>query len=200
MRLCRLLAPLLLTFSISFASHARAEQADAPFGLAWGKSVAEIKALDVVLEPIEKTEHGVNFRASNLPKRISDLGHVVLSFGFQDRLYRVAAVSEEFENDPYGASVKSRYKSLKSILEKKYGSGQTNHQRSDLWNEPDEFLMGLKTGRAWHYTNYRTENVSIQLGIRAISSSSAVYIIIYEENSIKKEVLKQEKANEEDAL
>jgi len=173
----------------------------APFGLSWGASKEQAEALGVQLTAAGQDENGKNFVAKNLPKILSDIKIVILSFGFNNQLHRVAAIGKNIDNDPYGSEVKKRYQSLSRLLTKKYGKGDVNHhQDTKVWTDADDFLMGLKQRRSWHYTDFARDNITIRLGIHGSSRDSGSYILIYQDEDLKKRVKEDSNQNEEGAL
>lgn len=172
----------------------------APFGLSWGMTTQEVKSVGANLSLKKTGQHGEQYVATSLPKVVSDMETVMLFFGYNNRLWRIAAVSKPFENDPYGSGAKARYEKLSNILAKKYGKGEQYHHQSEMWSEPDEFVMGLKSGRSWYYTNYQTEEIEVQLALRGFSSDTAVYILIYVHKELKKSFEKGKEAKESESL
>lgn len=189
---------LLLLFSFCQTSNAGEK---APFGLLWGASTSQIKKLGVKLSPQKSSKYGKTYTASGLQKVLSDAESVILSFGFSDELWRIVVASKTFSNDPYGSDIKSRYEKLVKILSKKYGSPDINHHRSDMYDDSDEFLMGIKTGRGWHYSNFENDSkVWVQIVVRASGMSDGYYLLIYKNKSLEKKVQKGSEKAEEDAL
>ena len=79
------------------------------FGLSWGMSIEKVTQKGVKLSDKGIDKYGVQYNGTNLPKMISDIENVTLYFGYNNRLWRIAAISELFRNDPYGSHVKTRY-------------------------------------------------------------------------------------------
>lgn len=178
-----------------------ADGGEAPFGLVWGSSEAQVRAAGVVLTPSTDAEYGVSFSATRLPKAISDLQSVDLAFGYNDRLWRIVAVSKEFDNDPYGSAVLLRYDELVAALRKKYGQGaQTHQQDTEMWKGADEFLMGIKQGRSWHYTIFKMGSISVEISVRALSSDTGIIVLIYVDRDLESEFKKKKGSAEENAL
>jgi hypothetical protein len=192
----------VLAFVLCFL-HAPSSYADegAPFGLSWGMSTEQLEELGVQLSEIESDDSGKRFQAKNVPKIIHDIDYVVISQGFNDILHRVVAVSESFQDDPYGSNVKERYQTLSGLLAQKYGPGDINHyQDTEMWKDADEFLMGIKTGRSWHYTDFLKGHVWVQVGIRASRSNTGYYVLIFQNTELEKGVREQSLEREKDAL
>ncbi|SRR5579885_286677 len=173
-RACVLLG---LIFLVLCSAHAE----EAPFGLIWGASVDDTKAAGVELKEFTSTEFGSTFLATKLGKALSDQEITYLSFGFDNKLWRIAAVSRSFENDPYGNSIKERYQDLVAVLTSKYGSGKQSHNLGgSIYSEPKYFLAGINGGQSSWFSNFNTSSVFIQIGILASDSSTARWRIIFE--------------------
>lgn len=173
----------------------------APFGLQWGMSSAQARAIGVVLTENDHKDYGITYIATKLPKMIADVQTVVLSFGFDDKLWRVAAVSKDFPNDPYGSAVQKRCRELAAELAEKYGGGEKESGVSgEFYSDPKNFVYAIQSGNAWHYTNYNTSMTSVQLGIGATDLSTAFYKIIFENNALRSDFEKGKKTNEKNAL
>jgi hypothetical protein len=171
----------------------------APFGLSWGMSAAQVKSLGVELSDFPKSDWGTSLSATKLPKVIADAETVVLSFGFDDKLWRVAAVSRSFQNDPAGTATVTRYDELNKILADKYGKGRAVHQ-VDENAEQNFFLMHIKDGRSSWYTNYDTKDLTIQLAIGAADFSTGFWRLIFEQKALQAEFQKARSNGEKGAL
>ena len=174
---------------------------DAPFGLKWALSADETRKLGVTLDGEKRSLFGQQFAASNLPRVLTDAESVQLFYGFDDRLWRVVAVSKAFGNDPYGNQVIARYNELAKVLSEKYGKGSLTHTNGGhFYQKPENFVYGVSNGNIYHYTDFNTPILSIQLAIRAFSMDSAVYVIIFENKALKQEFEKSKVAEEKKAL
>jgi hypothetical protein len=189
---------------LAITPSARAQDADrnaAPFGLIWAASVADIRALGIELEEFPSKEFGASYFATKLPKVISDVETVFVTFGYDDKLWRVGALSKNFSNDPSGTSVRSRYNELSGVLAEKYGKGHQFHSLdTTVWKKSDEFIMGISVGRSNWYTNFDTNLLSIQLGIIANDMSTARWRIIMENKPLRENFEAGKKAHEKNAL
>ncbi|MBK1795475.1 hypothetical protein JHL21_13310 [Devosia sp. WQ 349] len=164
--IARLYTLTVLIF-LAFASNANAQEDAAPFGLRWMASSVEIEALGVALTPMDIATFGKSFAATNLPKAISDLEAVVLSFGYDDRLWRVAAIGNEFDNDKYGSQAKSRYDQLAASLAKSYALTSRSHRPSsdNFYGKADNFAYALSKSEAYWYSLYGSPSAEIELSI-----------------------------------
>lgn len=171
----------------------------APFGLSWGATKAETEKVGIVLTARSDESNGPAYMATNLPKTISDVESVALYFGFGDRLYKVAAFGKTYENDPYGTQVRSRYDELVKILEQKYGPGQASDFAADFYHG-DNWTYGLMKKENWHYTDFESGGVSVQISCRSVEMNDSYWIIIYENESEAKIAGEARKKHEAGAL
>lgn len=97
-----------LLFFLGASAFAQTPRQEAQFGLEWGMSSAQVRAMGVELQSRtdDVKDFGFSFSAIKLPKILADAEMVLLSFGFDDKLWRIATVSRSFPNDPYGNAVK----------------------------------------------------------------------------------------------
>jgi hypothetical protein len=176
MRFPRLL--LIALLNVFLLSPAAADDS-APFGLVWGMSVEQLREAGVDLRALQADDTGVRYSTSNLPKMLADLDEAILSFGRNNRLYRVEAVSRDFLHDIDGSRVKARYEALSRSLAAKYGAGRVTHDINKPWDRPEHFLMGLNLGSSRYYTEFESRTVSVRLAIEAKRRDTGVYVLIY---------------------
>ncbi len=193
-----LICPLVLILSFLSGPFAAAlADEGAPFGLSWGVSVEKLKATGVKLQLRIPDKSGVRFAASNLPKALSDLGEAILSFGNDDQLHKVEAVSEDVVGDLDGTRLKARYAALSRALTAKYGKGVTRHEIPEPWTRPNDFLTGIYRGSSHYHTNFTGENVTVRLEIRASRRGVSNYVLIFQH---KKTPRGNERLPEKDVL
>jgi hypothetical protein len=192
--------PILALLVLLLSTWARAEGQpnEAPFGLVWGMSNSQAKSLGVELTEVPGKDNGISFSATKLPKVLSDAQAVFLSFGLNDRLWRMAVMSKDFQNDPAGNSVISRYNELKQLLAEKCGSGKS-FERIEKGYDGNYFMLGISSGNSQWFTDFKTDDLQIQLGIIG-SSNEAHWRLIIEQRALEKEFEAGKKANEKDAL
>lgn len=179
------LAIVFISFSFP-ASAQNNEDLQAPFGLAWGMSTKEVAALGVELTALRDAE-GASYSAKRLPKILADVEAVRLNFGFDDRLFKITAVSRDYKNDPYGIALKDRYQQLKSLLGDKYGKGSSIERLGkSIYSEPRHFIYGLYSGENWWLTTFENEIIEIELSARGSSSDVGYWVVIYAETEMKK--------------
>lgn len=181
---------------------ADAHDFSAPFGLTWEASPDDIRKAGVKLtpEPAVKT-YGMSFAAANLSKVLVDTDSVLLSFGYDDKLWHIATAGQVVGPDPSGSRIIVRYLDLAASLSAKYGRGvETDIRDTEMWKNPNEYVMSLKQGRAYRYTTYKTNDLEIQLSIRAADADNAFYVILFSYLQGEGEFNTAKKAHEKDAL
>ena len=178
------------------------EDVRAPFGLTWGLSADEIRKLGVRLSASTgQSTYGVSFTATDLSKVITDTESVALFFGYRDKLWRIAAIGRSIGPDPSGGQIVARYQDLAAVLSERYGRGvETDIRDHEMWKGPNEYVMSLKVGRAFRYTNFHTPNVDVELSVRAVTNDTAYYLILFEYRPGAREFEADKKIHEKDAL
>jgi hypothetical protein len=209
--LMRLMLACVLLFASGFvhsqyitqsnAAPQEGSKSEAPLGLIWGASAAEIKDLGVDLRQAQVDNFGTTFFASHLPKPITDADMITLSFGNDDKLWRIVVRSRSYESDPFGNAVKGRYQNLVEVLNEKYGRGTSHHQiDSEFWKAPNEFVIGVKAGRTKWHTDYDTPSLLIDIGIVGASRDDASWQIMFEKKQLRSAFEKSKRIIEKNAL
>ena len=152
----------------------------APFGLTWGSAVEQLKASGINLQRRQSDGSGVRFSATSLPKALSDMGEAILSFGNNDKLHKIEAISEDVTNDPAGTRLKARYAALSRALTGKYGKGVARHEILEPWTRPNDFLTGIYRGSSHWHTDFTGANVTIRLEIRASRRGISNYVLTFQ--------------------
>lgn len=136
---------LALLALISFAANANAADGDeAMFGLKWGMSPNEVKALGTTLTKTKAERNLETYKTGSLPKNLSDIESYLLIFA-DGKLVKMVAIGKDIVNDPTGSGGKERFESLTSALTEKYGKPSNNYQSvgNKLFKEYDEFYQCL---------------------------------------------------------
>lgn len=185
--------------SCVFASSAFSQSA--PLGLEWSAAADSLRQTGIDLKESGTDAYGVGFSANKLPKVLADQETALLSFGHNDKLWRIVVVSKDFSNDPMGLAVRNRYNDLLGILSEKYGKPKNHHTLgSSIFSEPEYFLAGIQGGKSFWYSDYTTADLNIQIGIVATSSSDARWRIIYEYKALKAVFEQSKRGREKGAL
>jgi hypothetical protein len=177
-------------------------QTEAPFGLVWGQSESQVRALGVVLKEYQSKDYGKSFFATELPRALADQETAILSFGHDDKLWRIVAIGRANDRDPMGGSVKSRYNELREVLTEKYGRPTSVHRLGDsIYAEAEYFLSGIRQGKSFWYSSFEaSSNVSAELAITASDSSTSRWRIIFEEKNLRRAFDASKKLQEKKVL
>jgi hypothetical protein len=119
------------------------------------------------------------FRIHGMQAWLPDVEEVVVFFGFDDRLWRLSVKGRVVrDTSGEGAELLARYDELRAFLVERYGEGSAEHYR-EPWAEdrPAQYLGSLQMGNSWHYSQFDTDVVSVQLGLRAGNVVSGYYQI-----------------------
>ncbi len=189
-------------FSAAYADSVTPSTSRAPFGLSWDMSADEVRKLGVELAPQpSNTSVGTAYLATKLPKVLADAENVLLGFGFDDRLFTVHAVGSTNASDPYGGKTLDRYRELASSLEAHYGEGrETDTRDTSLWKEPSEYIMSIKAGRAFRYTEFKSGGTSVELSVRALDTDSSYWVVIFDSDAGRSRFENASKKKEQDTL
>lgn len=195
----KLLVKIFLMFAI--LSPAYGAEDTAPLGLIWGASTDQIRALGVDLQSTAAKDSGDTYAAQKLPKALSDQDGAILSFGFDNKLWRVVVISRQFENDPQGFAVKARYQELLASLTEKYGKPRSVHSLGDsIFSQPAYFVAGLRGGKSFWYSDWNGGEVKVQIAIRGESSDTARWVIYYENNALMRSFQESKRLKEKGSL
>jgi hypothetical protein len=186
-----------------FLSSVSAQQGNtaAPLGLEWGANLASTKARGVETGDESDSNFGKSVAFTKLPQVLADQETAIGFYGYDDRLYRLVIISKQFSNDPFGNAAISRYAALSELLTEKYGKPTQNHRLGDsIYAEPRYFVSGIQGGRTSWYSNFKSQDLFVQLGIIADDSSTARWRIIYENNALRGQFDKSKRVKEKGAL
>jgi len=72
-------------------------------------------------------------------------------------LWRIAAAGRPIGPDPSGRQAVARYQDLTTVLSDRYGRGvETDVRDREMWKGPNEYVMSIRQGRAFRYTNFHS--------------------------------------------
>ncbi|MDN5434658.1 MAG: hypothetical protein L0G10_13515 [Acinetobacter sp.] len=171
---------LLLIGTLLFSGLANAE---APFGLKTGMSLAEVIKVSGVAEVLDKNYYSFK----NVPKPYKAFKDYLMLITPQNGLCKVLGWGKPITTNVYGDGIKDEFASLKESLTEKYGTpvGDYNFLRSgSIWKEPNDWTMGLyKEERtlvaAWE-PNEENGVKNIMLKARANGPNSGQVTLSYE--------------------
>lgn len=178
------------------------EAPPAPFGLSWLASSDQVHGLGVNLNPIEISTFGKTFTATNLPKALSDLDEVYLSFGYNDQLFRVTAFGTENKDDGYGTRVKARFDELSAALAKTYTAGEIEQITSSdsYFGRPENFAYSIAKNEAFWFRLFSSSVADIELAVVVNGIDDTLWRMIYTHHAAGAEFEKSKATQEQDAL
>ena len=194
---------ILRSIAVVFALATPVAAQDAgPFGLTWLVSTSDVEALGVSLAPLAGSDYGKAFTASGLPKALSDMETAILSFGYNDQLWRIVAFGKENDNDGYGSLAKARYADLATSLEKSYNvtGTYTRPALDSFYAKPENFAYALSKNEAFWYSTYTSPVADIELSIDAVGVNDTYWRLIYSHRAGEQTFLTAKGNAEADAL
>ena len=177
----------------------------APFGLVWGASIVETTNQGVELTPVEEKDYPNSFAATKLPKELQDFARVDVSFGEENKLWRIIAYSSPITDDADASKILKIYETYANLLNKKYGNKQQffnpaqievitkNAQGREVSETQDapignpQFLAQLQSGEAELYSTYNNQDVGAALAINVDGEGKSYIVIDYKNLNLLKE-------------
>lgn len=169
----------------------------APFGLIWGATINETRNQGIVLTAIEEKDYVNSFSAAKLPKPVSDIDKVDVTFGEENKLWRILAYGKLLDDDASASKVLREYKIYSALLAQKYGHKQEfftpaqidvtekDAQGKDVTVQKDapignpDFLNQLQQGNAVLYSTYYNDEVGAALAINVDGAKKSYIVIDY---------------------
>ena len=183
----------------------------APFGLIWGSSVEETQKQGILLSPILEKDYPNSFSTSKLPKALDDFSRVDVSYGSDDKLWRIIAYGSFLDDDASASKVMRLYKIYSSLLNKKYGNKEEfftpaqieeiskNAQGKEISTLKDaplgnkNFLSQLQNGSAVLYSTFHNKEVGAAIAVNVDGDGKSYIVIDYKNlmilNAQEKETL-----------
>ncbi len=174
---------------------------EAPFGLSWGATYNQTKALGVDMQRVERKDSVNDFIVTKLPKPITDFRRIIVSFGENNSLWRLSAYGRLINDDASASKVLHLYRKYYDLLERKYGNAKefftpkmttVEKKVKDEYGvekieiekiaEPiggSDFLSELKNGQAVLYATFEDKNVGAALAVNVDGDGKSYIIIDY---------------------
>lgn len=147
----------------------------APFGLLWLASKEKIEQMNIVLTPKTFKDSPNSFIAGNLPKPVSAFENVLVSFGENDILWRIAGYGLPIEDDNNATNGLKEYQKFYSIFDEKYGNAEEFYTAAVV--NVDEEVM-LKDGTKSHIIKQKfVEKGDDNFKEKLMSGDSVLYAI-----------------------
>ena len=174
---------------------------EAPFGLSWGATYNQTKALGVDMERVERKDSVNDFIVTKLPKPIADFRQVIVSFGENNSLWRLTAYGRLLNDDASASKDLHLYRKYYGLLERKYGNAKefftpkittvekkvkdeygVDKVEIEKISEPiggADFLAELKSGQAVLYATFEDQDVGAALAVNVDGDGKSYIIIDY---------------------
>lgn len=185
----------------------------APFGLKWLATIDEIKYMKILLKPKQIKDAPNSFVAENLPKPVKAFKEVLLSFGENDALWRIAGYGKELEDDSKATKGLEQYKKFYDVLNEKYGNAQefytpavinideevvdkdgvkTHNIKQKVMDMGENgFKEKLMSGEAVLYSTFENDHIGVTLALLANGDGKTFIVVDYKNLKIN-EVEQQE--------
>ena len=172
---------------------------EAPFGLSWGATYNQTKALGVDMERVERKDSVNDFIVTKLPKPITDFRQVIVSFGENNSLWRLTAYGRLLNAS--ASKALHLYRKYYGLLERKYGNAKefftpkittvekkvkdeygVDKVEIEKISEPiggADFLAELKSGQAVLYATFEDQDVGAALAVNVDGDGKSYIIIDY---------------------
>lgn len=173
----------------------------APFGLLWGESYEQTLSSGVILTKTEEKDYMNSFIATQLPKPIKDIRYVVVTFGEENKLWRIISYGVFIKDKPDASVILKEYNRFYDLLNKKYGNaeqtfipkitkvkkiieldrGKTKEEIEDK-EEPignPNFLAQLQSGEADLYASFYNQEVGAVLSVNVDGNGNSYLILEY---------------------
>jgi hypothetical protein len=182
----------------------------APLGLLWLAPKSEIEYIKVKLEPVEIKDYPNSYKATNLPKALSDFRETMVSFGKENSLWRIISYGDYIDDDSKATKGLKQYERYYELLDKKYGNAEeyytpaitnveelvpnddgttsTAIKQLDMEKGDDGFLEKLALGEAVLYSTFYNEKVSVTLALFANMQAQSFIVIDYKNIELQKKV------------
>ncbi|MBQ9732213.1 MAG: hypothetical protein IJV97_03905 [Alphaproteobacteria bacterium] len=169
----------------------------APFGLVWKSTVTATRNQGISLTKIEEKDYPNSYSATDLPKKIDDFARVDVSFGKEDKLWRIIAYGKLLDDDASATKVLRLYNIYSSLLAKKYGnkkefftpaeinvvtkdsSGREKIIKKTAPLGNPEFLSQLQSGKAVLYSTYNNNEIGAALAINVDGDGKSYIVLDY---------------------
>ena len=173
----------------------------APFGLYWLAPQKQIEKLGVILKPQKVKDAPNSFLATNLPKPVNAFENVVISFGENDILWRIASYGKPMDDDLNATNGLKEYKRFYIIFDEKYGNteefytpavinvdeeillkdGTKSHVIKQKFIEKgdDNFKEKLMKGESTLYATFHNDSVAVTLALMANGDGQTFIMVDY---------------------
>ncbi|MCX8650784.1 hypothetical protein J3U21_10965 [Gilliamella sp. B2776] len=165
----------LISIFFSFIAYAKI---DAPIGLTWGESDADVVS-KYKAKKVYVSDDIIFYELTEPPMTLPNFDSYMVLVHKDLGLMKVV-LREKIKDDPYGTKGKEEYFKYKKVLTKKYGKPESIEKIGlKLYKEIDEFYQCLKYTGCGSYSSYFAQ-FQIGLEIEGSSRGQGELQIIYE--------------------
>ena len=173
----------------------------APFGLLWLAPQEKIESLGVTLTQKNVKDSPNSFIATHLPKPVSAFESVLVSFGDNDILWRIAGYGLPIDDNENATNGLKEYHKFFNIFDEKYGNteefytaaiinvdeevvlkdGSKSHVIKQKFIEKgdDNFKQKLMTGESVLYATFHNDLVSVTLALMVNAEGQTFIMVDY---------------------
>jgi len=181
----------------------------APFGLLWGATYEETLSSGVILTRTEEKDYVNSFIATQLTKPLKEMRYVVVTFGGENRLWRIISYGNFIKDKPDASMVLKEYHRFYDLLKSKYGHAEETYvpatkkvtktvdlgegktkQEIEIVNEEignPNFLEQLQNGEADLYATFYNSEVGAALSVNVDGQGNSYLILEYKNLKIFKQ-------------
>lgn len=190
---------LKAAFIILIMSFCIMAQDNALFGLKWGMTTQQIKAMGISLEKKSAEWNFSTYAADTMPKTLSFSEGFVLIFD-DNALVKVKMISKSITEDPYGTEGKELFDRAVEMLKKSYKVDKVFCKSGlELYEDSDEFYECLAyEGCGYWITSFIGDNKNIVVQLEGIRRGIGYLTITAEADIFSKSVEKYKKLKEAD--
>ena len=178
----------------------------APFGLLRGETYEETLSSGVTLTRTEEKDFVNSFIATQLPKPIKTMRYVVVTFGEENKLWRIISYGEFIKDTPDAAKILKEYRRFYDMLNQKYGHAEQTYvpkitqvtktvdlghgktkQEIENVEEPignPNFLSQLQNGEADLFASFYNNEVGAALSVNVDGNGNSYLILEYKNLNI----------------
>jgi hypothetical protein len=169
---------MLFVLLISFHIYAGNE---AMFGLNFGQTTKEIRAMGVTLIFKDSLNNLFSYKCKTLPKNFSSAESYTLIFS-DDSLVKIIMLGNTIDNDLYGNDGKEAFKNTMELLKKKYTVGDvSDFSGLVLYKEPYEFYECLRyEGCGFYAAALKGDNKTVCLELKGLERGKGYLVLVIE--------------------
>lgn len=166
--------------------------AEPVFGLAWQATPAQLQAQGVQMK-LRKTDGRLSmYKATSLPKNVSDAEWYLLIFDKDQGLVKVIMATRSFTGDADGARGKQRFDQLDSLLHQRGYTAIKGQQAEQVGSASDAFYACLaRPGCGTWKAAYRKDHVLVAMQLRGMPTGTGFITMSFQEEPQFTQALKK---------